>query len=53
LRIFLPSQLRLHDARPAFLVVLAVPIAALIFGDPGRIDRQRTWLRVLTGVLIG
>jgi hypothetical protein len=34
-------------------VVLAVLIVALIIGDPGRIDRQVTWLRVLTGVLIG
>jgi hypothetical protein len=53
LRIFLPDNLRLHDARPAFLVVLVMLIAALIIGDPGRIDRQQTWLRVLTGVLIG
>jgi hypothetical protein len=53
LRIFLPDQLRLDDARPVFLVVLAVLIIALIAGDPGRIDRQATWLRVLTGVLIG
>jgi hypothetical protein len=53
LRLFLPSQLRLDDARPVFLVVLAVLIVALIIGDPGRIDRQVTWLRVLTGVLIG
>jgi uncharacterized membrane protein len=53
LRLFLPDQLRLDDARPAFLVVLAALIIALIAGDPGRIDRQATWLRVLTGVLIG
>jgi uncharacterized membrane protein len=53
LRIFLPPQLRLHDARPVFVVVLAVLIAALIVGDPGRIDRQKTWLRALTGALIG
>ncbi len=53
LRFFLPAQLRLRDARPVFLVVLVILIAALIFGDPGRIDRQRTWLRFLTGVLIG
>jgi hypothetical protein len=53
LRIFLPSQLRLHDARPLFAVLLAVLMVALIVGDPGRIDRQNTWLRVLTGVLIG
>ncbi len=53
LRVFLPAQLRLNDARPAFLAVLIILIAALIFGDPGRIDRQRTWLRVLTIALIG
>ena len=53
LRLFLPDQLRLHDARPAFVVVLVVLMATLIIGDPGRIDRDRTWLRVLTGVLIG
>jgi hypothetical protein len=53
LRVFLPDQLRLHDARPEFLVVLVILMAALIVGDPGRIDRQRTWLRWLTGVLIG
>ena len=46
-------QLRLDDARPLFLVVLAVLMVALIVGDPGRIDREATWLRVLTGVLIG
>lgn len=53
LRIFLPDQLRLNDARPLFVLVLAVLMVALIVGDPGRIDRQKTWLRVLTGVLIG
>jgi hypothetical protein len=53
LRIFLPDQLRLNDARPLFIAVLAVLMVALIVGDPGRIDRQKTWLRVLTGVLIG
>ena len=53
LRIFLPPQLRLNDARPLFIVVLAVLMVALIAGDPGRIDRQKTWLQVLTAVLIG
>jgi hypothetical protein len=53
LRVFLPTQLRLDDARPVFLVVLAALMVALIAGDPGRIDREATWLRVLTGVLIG
>ena len=45
LRLFLPPQLRLDDARPVALVVLAVLMVALIAGDPGRIDRQATWLR--------
>ena len=53
LRLFLPTQLRLDDARPVALVVLVALMVALIAGDPGRIDRQATWLRVLTGVLIG
>jgi hypothetical protein len=53
LRIFLPTQLRLDDARPLFVVVLVALMAALITGDPGRIDRQKTWLQVLTAVLIG
>jgi len=53
LRVFLPSQLRIDDARPLLPLLVLVAIAALILGDPGRIDRQKTWLRVLTGVLIG
>jgi len=53
LRLLLPTQLRLDDARPAFLVVLTVLVIALIAGDPGRIDRQATWLQVLTATLIG
>ena len=52
MRTALPPQLRLNDARPLLPVVLIVLMAALILGDPGRIDRQKTWLRVLTGVLI-
>ena len=35
------------------LVVLLALLAALIIGDPaGRIDRQKTWLRVTTGAVI-
>ena len=52
LRVFLPPQLRIHDARPLLPVGLVVLIGALILGDPGRIDREKTWLRVVTGVLI-
>lgn len=31
---------------------LAAFLAVLIIGDPGRIDRQRPWLRVTTGMMI-
>ena len=53
LRVFLPPELRINDASGLFLVIVAVMVVALILGDPGRIDRQATWLRVLTGALIG
>jgi hypothetical protein len=36
----LPTELRLKDARGAFLGLLVVLIVVLIVGDPGRIDRQ-------------
>jgi hypothetical protein len=52
LRVFLPPQLRIHDARPLLPLGLVALLAALFLGDPGRIDRQKTWLRVVTGVLI-
>jgi hypothetical protein len=53
LRAALPSQLRNGDARWAFIAILVVLLGVLIIGDPGRIDRDSTWLRVLTGTLIG
>jgi len=53
LRAALPPQLRNGDARWAFIVVIVVLLAILVIGDPGRIDRDSTWLRVLTGSLIG
>ena len=34
-------------------MLIAVLLGILIIGDPGRIDRDKTWLRVLTGSLIG
>ena len=37
-------------AYPAFLTVFLV---VLVVGDPGRIDRDRRWLRVTTGLMIG
>ncbi len=53
LRAVLPPALRNGDARWAFIVVVAVLLGILIIGDPGRIDRDSTWLRALTGSLIG
>jgi uncharacterized membrane protein len=52
LRFGLPSQLRLSDARPVLFGVLLVLVAVLIWADPGRIDRQSTWLRILTALPI-
>ena len=53
LRAALPPQLRNGDSRWAFVVVVVVLLAVLVIGDPGRIDRDSAWLRVLTGSLIG
>jgi hypothetical protein len=53
LRAALPPQLRAGDARWVLILVLIALLAAMIIGDPGRIDRDSTWLRVLTGTLIG
>jgi hypothetical protein len=53
LRAALPDQLRNGDTRWAFIVVLVTLLAILVIGDPGRIDRDSTWLRVMTGTLIG
>jgi len=51
LHVALPASYRV---RPTWLVPVAliILVAVLIIGDPGRIDRQRTWLRVVTGVVI-
>jgi len=55
----LPTELRslppelLGDSRWWYLVVVSVLLVALIIGDPGRIDRNSRWLRVLTLFLIG
>ena len=53
LRAALPDQLRDGDARWAFAVIVVVLLAVLVIGDPGRIDRDSAWLRVMTGTLIG
>ena len=53
LRAALPPQLRSGDARWAFIVILVALLAVLVVADPGRIDRDSTLLRVMTGTLIG
>jgi hypothetical protein len=53
LRAVLPPQLRAGDARWAFVALLLLLLAIIIIGDPGRIDRDSTWLRLATGTLIG
>jgi len=53
LRAALPSQVRDGDSRWAFIVVVAALLAILVVGDPGRIDRDSGWLRLMTGTLIG
>lgn len=47
----LPPEL-LGDSRWWYLVVVSILLGVLILGDPGRIDRQTRWLRVLTIGLI-
>ncbi|MFE9427993.1 hypothetical protein ACFYNO_34130 [Kitasatospora sp. NPDC006697] len=52
LHVALPAHYRV-DPVWVVPVVLGVLLAVLVIGDPGRIDRQRAWLRVVTEVLIG
>jgi len=53
LYLFVPADFRIsqgtHYAYPALLVVFLI---VLVIGDPGRIDRDRRWLRLVTGLLI-
>ena len=48
----LPTRYRVQPAWVVPVVLVAL-LAVLIVGDPGRIDRQKAWLRVVTGVVIG
>jgi len=51
LHVALPARYRVQPAwlLPAVVLVL---LAVLIIGDPGRIDRQKPWLRIVTGAII-
>ena len=51
LHVILPARYRVQPAWVVPAVLLAL-LAVLIAGDPGRIDRQKTWLRVVTGIVI-
>jgi hypothetical protein len=51
LHVALPARYRVQPAWVAPAVLLGL-LAVLIVGDPGRIDRQKTWLRIVTGVVI-
>jgi hypothetical protein len=51
LHMVLPAKYRLNPPWLAPAVTLAL-LAVLIIGDPGRIDRQKTWLRVITDTVI-
>jgi hypothetical protein len=51
LHVALPTRYRVQ---PAWLIpaVLAALLVVLIIGDPGRIDRQKAWLRIATSAVI-
>jgi hypothetical protein len=51
LHVALPARYRVQPAW-VFPAVVIVLLAVLIIGDPGRIDRQKPWLRVVTGAVI-
>jgi len=51
LHVALPARYRVQPAW-LFPAVLLALLAVLIIGDPGRIDRQKTWLRITTSVVI-
>jgi hypothetical protein len=49
----LPSDFRmLPNLSFVYPLFLAAFLVVLIVGDPGRIDRQRRWLRITTGLMI-
>src|SRR6266516_970749 len=51
LHVILPARYRVQPAW-VFPAVLLTLLAVLIAGDPGRIDRQKTWLRLVTEIVI-
>ncbi len=51
LHVALPARYRVQPAWVVPVVLLTL-LVVMIAGDPGRIDRQRTWLRIVTGIVI-
>jgi hypothetical protein len=51
LHVALPARYRVQPAWVVPAVLLGL-LVMLIAGDPGRIDKQKAWLRVVTGVVI-
>jgi hypothetical protein len=51
MHVALPAKYRVDPPWVVPAVLLAL-LAALIVGDPGRIDRQKAWLRIVTGIVI-
>ena len=51
LHVALPATYRVQPVWVVPAVLLGL-LAVLIVGDPGRIDKQKTWLRILTGAVI-
>jgi hypothetical protein len=51
LHVALPAKYRVNPPWVVPVVLLAL-LVALIVGDPGRIDRQKTWLRIVSGTVI-
>ncbi len=50
---FIPAEFRISTtATIGFGVELLVLLAILVIGDPGRIDREVRWLRVVTTILL-
>ena len=54
LYLMIPANFRIAEATGiGYPLVLLGLLGLLVVGDPGRIDRERRWLRVTTGVMIG
>jgi hypothetical protein len=51
LHVALPARYRVQPGWVVPAVLLAL-LAVLIAGDPGRIDRQKAWLRILMSAVI-